>query len=116
MTTAEYTAEQLSKINDTMRVNLIKLQSDVQIDSIKGRLVITRSVTDLRFDHMMVLLAEVARFNNFSESTDPHREHDFGSVDLFGEKWFWKFDYYDENFEAFGHDVHVLTIMNASDY
>ena len=34
-------------------------------------------------------------FDDFNEDNDPHREHDFGSFELEGEKLFWKIDYYD---------------------
>lgn len=52
---------------------------------------------------------------------DPHGEHDFGSVDLDGEKYYWKIDYYDEAWE-YGADPkegpvsRLLTIMHSSEY
>ena len=112
----ELTPEQLSKINDTLRVNLITNTGRASCEGITGRLIVTRSVADMPGDQMIAILSAVAHFRDFTEDNDPHGEHDFGSVSLMGEKWFWKFDYYDEHFEAFGHDVHVLTIMNSTDY
>jgi hypothetical protein len=32
-------------------------------------------------------------FDTFTNDNDPHRERDFGSFDLDGEKLFWKIDY-----------------------
>ena len=115
-TETELTPEQLSTINDTLRVNLITNIGRASCEGINGRLILTRSVADLPGDQMIAILSAVARFRDFTEDNDSHGEHDFGSVGLFGEKWFWKFDYYDEDLEAFGHEVHVLTIMNSSDY
>ena len=50
-------------------------------------------------------------------------EHDFGSIELFDEKLFWKFDYYDLDLK-FGSPnpadpavtVRVLTTMLADEY
>jgi hypothetical protein len=54
---------------------------------------------------------------------DPHHEHDFGAIDLHGEKWFWKFDYYSSDMRHGSDDPsdvnrtrRVLTIMAASEY
>jgi uncharacterized protein DUF3768 len=32
---------------------------------------------------------------DFNTNDDPYGEHDFGSFELAGEKFFWKIDYYD---------------------
>ena len=37
----------------------------------------------------------VATFDASSGDNDPHGEHDFGSFDLAGHKFFFKLDYYD---------------------
>jgi len=59
----------------------------------------------------------VREFNTFKEGNDPYGEHDFGSFLADGEKFFWKFDYYDTNFEFFEEDGNrVLTIMLADEY
>ena len=39
-------------------------------------------------------LSAVREFDKFDAGNDPHHEHDFGAIDLHGQKWFWKFDYY----------------------
>ena len=69
------------------------------------------------------LLTRVREFNEFNDGNDPHFEHDFGSVRLDGQSYFWKFDYYDKSME-FGSDdpsdpkrtQRTLTIMLASEY
>ena len=68
-------------------------------------------------------LVEVARFDRFTSDNDPYGEHDFGSFELVGRKFFWKLDYYDPTM-AFGSEdpsdpkktTRVLTLMLAEDY
>ncbi|WP_456738298.1 MULTISPECIES: DUF3768 domain-containing protein [unclassified Bradyrhizobium] len=59
----------------------------------------------------------------FTQENDPHGEHDFGSLDLVGRKFFWKIDYYDEDMRSGSEDpsdpkrtVRVLTLMLSSEY
>lgn len=54
---------------------------------------------------------------------DPHKEHDFGSFEIAGRKFFFKLDYYDSAMEFGSEDpadpsktTRVLTIMLASEY
>ena len=68
-------------------------------------------------------IRKVATFDDFTADNDPHGEHDFGSFDLAGDKFFWKIDYYDPTLE-FGSDdpadptktTRVLTLMLAAEY
>lgn len=67
------------------------------------------------------LITAVREFNGFTKDNDPHGEHDFGQVEIDGEKFFFKIDYYDMNLE-YGADPYeddyrpVMTIMYASEY
>lgn len=67
------------------------------------------------------LINDIRRFNEFSEDNDPYGEHDFGTMYWFGEKVFWKIDYYDQALK-YGEDPlsskcrRVLTVMLASEY
>lgn len=99
----EFTSEQLARINDALRANLVFIPSNLKRDGVRGQLMLTRTVADLPAEQMRQLFMRVAAFNDFTEENNPHGERDFGSIELFGERWFWKFDYYDENLEAFGH-------------
>ena len=110
------TSEQLSRINDNIRKNLCLLNCNVRVDGVYGQLVFTRNAIDILGENLAVLLVAIAKFDEFNEGNDPHGEHDFGKIELFGETWFWKFDYYDRKLQYFGHEVHVLTVMNANDY
>ena len=44
-------------------------------------------------------LVAVAHFDRFTADNDPYGEHDFGSFELVGRKFFFKIDCYDENME-----------------
>ena len=63
------------------------------------------------------VLTAVREFNSFTAGNDPHGEHDFAFFEVDGERFFFKFDYYDESYEHFKEDgKRVLTIGFASDY
>ena len=54
---------------------------------------------------------------------DPHGEHDFGSFEIAGQKFFWKLDYFDAEMKYGSEDpadpsktTRVLTITFASEY
>ncbi len=84
---------------------------------------ITPAVQELNDDKKAQLLSAVRQFDRFDADNDPHHEHDFGSIDLHDQKWFWKFDYYALDLRM-GSEVpedadktrRVLTIMHASEY
>lgn len=63
------------------------------------------------------ILSKVRTFNHFTPDNDPHGERDFGSFDINGAKYFWKFDYFDEAYACFEESGRrVLTIMRADEY
>jgi hypothetical protein len=107
----EFTAAELAEINDTLRKSLC----NVPCRGVVGRLMASARVAELPRAEFEYLLAEVIKFNQFNEDNDPHAEHDFGRIELFGHTWFWKFSYYDQNLIYFGHTVHVLMIMHSSE-
>lgn len=67
------------------------------------------------------LIRAIRQFDAFTEANDPYGEHDFGSLRWYGEKVFWKIDYYDQALK-YGEDPlsskcrRVLTVMLASEY
>jgi hypothetical protein len=88
-----------------------------------GRIVTTSGVMASGPDFIIAVMAAVRTFSTFTEDNDPYGEHDFGAVEVAGEKLFWKIDYYDQNGEGLSPDpanpeltVRVLTIMLASEY
>jgi hypothetical protein len=100
------------------------LNDNFRCTFIGGRVLLTAGVADLPLDVKARLLLKVKEFNQFTRENDPHGEHDFGSIELEGEMFFFKIDYY-----ALGRDHEgsedsadpsktdrVLTIMHASEY
>lgn len=88
-----------------------------------GLVTITPQVQALEAETKNKLLAAVRQFDEFTEDNDPYGEHDFGSVKLAGETWFWKIDLYDTNYEYrtpdpldLGVTRRVLTVMQAHEY
>ena len=77
----------------------------------------------LPVERVAALRAALARFSDWDTGNDPYDEHDFGAFDLFGERLFFKIDYYHPD-----HDTHapvpsnielcrrVLTVMRADEY
>lgn len=59
----------------------------------------------------------------FSQEDDPHGEHDFGAVEVFGIKIFWKINYHGRELDTPCEDpadpentTRVLTVMLAEEY
>ena len=84
---------------------------------------LTAGVDALPDNAKALLLLKVSAFEDFTEDNDPHNEHDFGSLDLLGEKFFWKIDYFDKQCQQGSEDpadpdntTRVLTLMLAEDY
>lgn len=88
---------------------------------IGGNVVVTRGISAL--GNLEALIDQVQRYDNFAEDSDPHGEHDFGSLVFEREKIFWKIDYYDSQLDQGSPDpadasqtTRVLTVMLASEY
>ena len=89
-----------------------------------GRVVMTRGVASLPADTLAELLQAVRTFDAWTTDNDPYGEHDFGRVDVAGERCFWKIDYYaSAEMDAGSEDpadpqqsYRLLTIMLASEY
>lgn len=63
----------------------------------------------------------VRNFSRFTEDNDPYGEHDFGSLEIHGQRIFWKIDYYDEDLKYWCDPLdskcrRVVTIMLAEEY
>jgi hypothetical protein len=86
-----------------------------------GRVVLTEGIRD--HDKREDFLTKVREFKDFTDGDDPYGEHDFGAIEVNGEKAFFKIDYYDKAFEYGSEDPadpkvtgRVLTIMLAAEY
>jgi hypothetical protein len=80
---------------------------------------VTRGVQSL--EDFLGLIEAVRVYKDFNEDNDPYGEHDFGGLNWYDEKIFWKIDYYDELCEGWRDPLdptcnRVLTIMLAEEY
>ena len=103
--------------------SVARLNDMLRIQGIGGRVLATQGVQNLNHDVRAKVLVAVHNFNDFSEDNDPHGEHDFGSVKIDGETFFFKIDYYDPNYEFLSSNSadpnitrRVMTIMRADEY
>ena len=107
-----------------MGTNRIRELNDAFRTTLKGgRVMVTSGVAELSDALKSKVLMQVANFQNFTPANDPHGEHDFGSVMLVDQKFFWKIDYYDKEMEQGSEDpsdpektTRVLIIMLAEEY
>ena len=109
-----HTRERIRDLNDAFRTTL---------NPALGRIMLTAGVNELPRDVRAAAIRKVATFDTFDGDNDPHGEHDFGSFDLAGHKFFFKIDYYDPSLEAGSDDpaepaktTRVLTLMLAEEY
>ena len=105
--------------NDRIRV----LNDNFRSTFVGGQTFMTAGVNALPLDTKARLILAVQSFNNFTKDNDPHGEHDFGSLEVEGETYFWKIDYLDLAREFGSEDpadpsvtTRVLTIMRADEY
>lgn len=104
---------------DSIRV----LNDNFRTTFVGGRVFLTAGVAELPVDVKARLLLAVQSFDDFSPDNDPHREHDFGAIQLEGQHYFFKLDYYAPDMQSGSEDpgdsertTRVLTIMRADEY
>ena len=102
----------IAKLNDVFRQSFTG-----------GRVMLTAGVNELEEVTKAKLLRQVQDFATFNISNDPHAEHDFGSVKIEGQNYFWKIDYYNLTLDGGSEDpanptvtTRVLTIMRSDEY
>lgn len=102
---------------------IARLNDELRHTFIGGKIMMTAGINALPDDAKAKVLSAVRSFNDFTEDNDPHHEHDFGSIEVDGERCFWKIDYYDKSMEYGSENAadpavttRVLTIMLASEY
>lgn len=87
------------------------------------RLIVTEGLGSLTIEQFADLLQAVSTYADFSADNDPHGNHDFGTIEQEGVRFFWKIDCYDQWMQFGSPDpsdpavtTRVLTIMLASEY
>ena len=105
-------AEKTRELNDRLRIH-----------GHGGKVIMTATVQALGAEFVMAALQKMREFDTFTDENDPYQEHDFGSLEVLGEKLLWKIDYYDPTLEYGSEDpadpaktTRVLTLMLASEY
>ena len=97
---------EIARKNDLLRTSF---------SSAHGQIILTRSVSQTA--DLPLIIEAVRNFSDFEPENDPHQEHDFGAVEVRGQRYFWKIDYYDSTYRFFEEDGHrVLTILRADEY
>lgn len=118
--------------NKTIRKQNDKFRKEMCLNgvcpSVPGQVVITLGVShwiesgdaNLR---QLELLTAIANFNDFTEGNDPYEEYDFGILEIEGETFNWKINYFDRDYQMGSESPanlkvtrRVLTIMLSSEY
>jgi hypothetical protein len=118
---ASWTEESMQALSQTVKTARIRELNDAFRRTFAGgRVTMTAGVYALPDMVKAEALKKAATFDEFNEDNDPHYEHDFGSFELCGRKFFWKIELYEEPGvkDKNGEPVvtRVLTIMLASEY
>src|SRR4029450_2590868 len=105
--------ERIRELNDRCRTAL----------GIGARVVQTQGISALPWQTQSKIREPVETFDEFTPANDPHGEHDFGSVEVEGQRVFWKIDYYDPTLTQHSEDAgdpaltrRRLTIIVAPEY
>ncbi len=111
---------------EAAKANSIREQNDTfrkSLDSILGNFTMTAGVSALPSDVRAMALRKVSTFDAWSADNDPHGEHDFGSFELAGHRFFFKIDYYRPSLDVGSDDPadpartrRVLTLMLTEEY
>jgi len=104
-------------------VTIARLNDQLRQTGTGGSIVITDALRKVSGFNAIALATALASYDGFDADNDPHGEHDFGDLTLFGEDLLFKVDYYDKDL-TFGSDdpanpdvtQRVLTVMLAQDW
>ncbi len=117
-TQAHHTHSSAQALDPTARIRT--LNDAFQRSFAGGQVVETPGVVELAEVDRIALLLAVRRFDCFDAGNDPYGEHDFGAIEVGGERFFWKIDAYDRAQCGGSPDpavtTRVLTIMRADEY
>jgi hypothetical protein len=88
-----------------------------------GKVTMTAGVYVLPDMVKAAALQKAATFDELTEDNDPYGDHDFGSFELYGRKFFWKIDLHHRAMEYGSEDpsdpektTRVMTVMLAEEY
>lgn len=102
----------ISRLNDLLRTQ-----------GIGGRVIATLGVQNLNHETRGKVVEAIRVYNKFEGGNDPYNEHDFGAVEIEGDQFFFKIDYYDPSLRFVSEDpsdpektTRIMTIMRANEY
>jgi hypothetical protein len=108
---------------ESARERIRTLNDRLRILRTGGEIMITPGVASLPALTLLKLDVEITAFVEFDEANDPHGEHDFGSMRVDGQIFFFKIDAYDLSGRFGSPDAadpavtrRVMTIMRADEY
>lgn len=88
-----------------------------------GRVMMTPGIAALGPEIVERVVKAITVFDDFCNENDPYTEHDFGALDVEGNRVFFKIDYYDRAFRNHSPDPsnpavteRVITLMLAEEY
>ena len=109
--------------DDTARTVIRRLNDQFRQTFKGGAVVITAGIAALDEATRQRIFAAVQTFDAFDEDNDPWHEHDFGAVEVDGQRVFFKLAYYDLTRAMHSEDPadptkteRVMTIMLADEY
>ncbi len=111
-------------MDDAIKLEAMKNLNDAFRQTLQGgTVVMTSGIVALGSESQAKILAAIQEFKDFDDGNDPWGEHDFGSVEIDGERVFFKIDYYDLTRAMHSEDPadpskteRVMTVMLASEY
>jgi hypothetical protein len=116
-------AKQPKVIVSTVTEIIAELNDTLRTLGTGGRMFITNGIKILGEQALTDILKVMMHFEDFNEDNDPYNERDFGSLDVCGERVFWKIDYYDKSLKYGSQEPadssiteRILTLMLASEY
>ena len=85
-----------------------------------SEVIFTQGIISAVSNHF-ILAQVIESFCLFNEDNDPYGEHDFGALELEGQRILWKIDYYDQTLQHWCDPLdtrcrRVLTVLLASEY
>jgi Protein of unknown function (DUF3768) len=116
--------EKVTLANNGDRITRIRELNDALRRHLTGgSVMITAGIAALTVERQARIVAAIRTFDAFTTDNDPHGEHDFGCVEVDGERVFFKIDAYDQsrtlhssNAADPGVTCRVLTIMLADEW
>lgn len=115
------TAAKIAAQNDAFRKSMAQIAAGPDVP--KGRVVMTRGVSELEPDKLQELITKVITFDAFDTDTDPYGWHEMGVIEIGDQTVWFKIDLLDENYTYGASEPddprftrRVMTLLFPSEY